>query len=101
MEAPFHVNPLAQLWWYLEVSHISWHFFLKFFKLVEIVVLQVLGLLEDEQIFSTFFFIKSKLKNHCNEHLNTIVGMYSQTFYNLNIFSYNACFENWNEQKPM
>jgi hypothetical protein len=51
--------------------------------------------------FPPFFFMKSKLRNRHNEHLNIVVGMYSQTFYDLNIFSYNACFEDWKEQKPM
>ncbi len=50
--------------------------------------------------FPLFFFMKSKLKNHFNEHLNTIVGMYSQTFCNLNTFPYDTCFEAWKEQKP-
>jgi hypothetical protein len=76
-------------------------FFSQVFKLVEIIVIQVLGLLEDEQTISTLFFMKSKLRNHHNEHFNIVVGMYFQTFYSLNIFPYNACFEDWKEQKPM
>ncbi len=39
--------------------------------------------------------------NYFNEHLNTIVGMYSQTFYSLDTFSYDACFEDLKERKPM
>jgi hypothetical protein len=48
MEAPFHVNPLIQLWHILEASHILWHYFLEFFKLEKIDVIQVLVLVEDE-----------------------------------------------------
>jgi hypothetical protein len=33
MEAPFHVNPLTQLWCILEASCILWHSFFEFFKL--------------------------------------------------------------------
>jgi hypothetical protein len=51
MEAPFHVNPFMQM----------------------------LGSMEDEWTFSTISFMKSKLGNHLNEHLNGVVGMYSQT----------------------
>ncbi len=69
--------------------------------MVDIIVIQMLGLLEDEQTFFTFFFMKSKLRNRRNEHLNIVVGMYFQTFYSLNSFPYNACFEDWKEQKPM
>jgi hypothetical protein len=101
MEARLHVNPLTRLWWTLEASHIWWHSFLEFFKLAKIVRIQILGSMEDEWTFSTFFFMISKLRNHLNEHFNTIVGMYSQFFYNLNIFSYDACFEDLKEQKPM
>jgi hypothetical protein len=56
--------------------------------------------MEDEWTFSTLSFIKSKLENHLNEHLNIDVGMYSQKNYSLNIFPYDACFEDWKEHKP-
>jgi hypothetical protein len=36
--------------------------------------MQVLGLVEDEQTFSTF--MKPKLRNHFNEHLHMVVEMY-------------------------
>jgi hypothetical protein len=39
--------------------------------------MQVLRLVEDEKTFSTFSFMKSRLRNRLNEHLHTIVGMYS------------------------
>jgi hypothetical protein len=77
-------------------SHIQ-HFFLEFFKLVKVVVMQMLGSMEDEQTFSTFFFMKSKLRNCLNEHLNNVVGMYSQSFFSLNTLPYDTCFENWKE----
>jgi hypothetical protein len=88
MEAPFHVNPLVQLWWTLEASCILRYSFLEFLKLVKIAIVQMLGLVEDEQTFSTISFMKSKLKNHLNEHLNIVMGMYTQTFYSLNTFPY-------------
>jgi len=100
IEAPFHVNPLTQLWHTLEASHILQHSFLEFFKLATIAAMQVLGSMEDERTFSTLSFMKSKLKNHFNEHLHTIVKTYSQTFYTLNTFLYDACFDDWKKQKP-
>jgi hypothetical protein len=36
----------------------------------------VLSSMEDERTFSTISFMKSKLREHFNEHLNTVVGMY-------------------------
>ncbi len=76
MEAPFHVNPLTQLLQTLLDSHILQHSFHEFFKLSKIAVVQVLGSMEDERTFSAFSFMKSKLRDHLNEHLNIVVGMY-------------------------
>lgn len=53
----------------------------------------MLRLMEDEWTFSTFSFMKSKLKNYFNEHLHTIVGMYSQTFYTLNTSLYDTTYD--------
>jgi hypothetical protein len=61
--------------------------------------MQVLGFVEDEQVFSTLSFMKLGLKNCLNEHLHIIVGMYSQTSYILNTFPYDKCFDHWKEQK--
>ncbi len=76
MDAPFHANPLIQLWRILEASWILWHSFLEFFKLAKIAVMQMLGLVENEQTFFIHSFMKCKLGNHFNEHLNDVVGMY-------------------------
>jgi hypothetical protein len=100
MEVPFHINLLTWLWRTLEASRISRHSFPKFFKLAKIAIVQLLGLVEDEHTFSTLSFMKSKLRNHFNEHLHTVVGMYSQTFFTLNTFPYDTCFDDWKEQKP-
>jgi hypothetical protein len=67
MKAPFHVNPLIQIWCTLEASHILQYFFLEVFKLVELTIVCV-GVNRKWKSFM-FFFMKSKLKNHLNEHL--------------------------------
>ncbi len=41
MEAPFHINPLIQLWHILKVSYILKNSFFKFFKQMEIATMQV------------------------------------------------------------
>jgi hypothetical protein len=74
--------------------------FSEFFKLVEIATMQVLGSMEDKQTFSTLSFMKSKLRNHLNEHLHAIVGMYFQTFFTSNTFPYDVCFDDWKKEKP-
>jgi hypothetical protein len=63
MEVSFYVNPLTQLWQTLETSHILRVFkilgILGIFQLIEIAMTQVLGSVEDEQTFSTLYFMKS------------------------------------------
>lgn len=93
MEVPFNVNPLIWLLCTLKTYRILRHSLLEFFKLAKIAIVQVLGLVEDERTFSTLSFMKSKLKNRFNEHLHTITGMYSQTFYILDTFPYGTCFD--------
>jgi hypothetical protein len=53
----------------------------------------MLGSMEDEQTFSTSYFMKSKLRNCLNDQMHAIVGMYSYIFYTLNTFPYDACFD--------
>jgi hypothetical protein len=45
------------------------HKFSKYIKLIEIVVIQVLGFVENEKTFSTIRFMKSRLQNQLNTHL--------------------------------
>jgi hypothetical protein len=56
--------------------------------------MQVLQSMEDEIFFSTFSFMKSKLKNYLNKHLHIVVGTYSQTLYTLDTFPYDASVDN-------
>jgi hypothetical protein len=74
MEAPFHMK-LFEIWLWrtLEASCISRHPFIEIFKLTNITRVQVLGLVEDEQTFSTLSFRISKLKNVLNGHTYTLL----------------------------
>jgi hypothetical protein len=53
------------------------------FKLVELVIVMVLGSVEDERTFSTLTFMKSKLRNRPTTHLDLVVRMYAQDFFTL------------------
>jgi hypothetical protein len=53
------------------------------FKLVELVIVMVLGSVEDERTFSTLTFMKSKLRNRLTTHLDLVVRMYAQDFFTL------------------
>jgi hypothetical protein len=40
-------------------------------------------------------FLKNKLRNSLDEHLELVVGMYSQKIFSLEDFSYDTCFDRW------
>jgi hypothetical protein len=71
----------------------------EFVKLAEIAAVQVLGSVEDERTFSTLTFMKTKLQNRLDGHLPVVVGMYSQSHFNLDNFPYDAAFDDWNAVK--
>ncbi len=61
---------------------------LEFLKLMEIVIVMVVGSVEDERTFSIVNFMKSKLCNCLTTHSNLVVWMYAQFFYKLETFPF-------------
>jgi hypothetical protein len=57
-------------------------------KLADIVVVSMLGFVEDEWTFSMFAFMKDKLRNRLGLHLDTTVCMFAQKFYIQESFPY-------------
>ncbi len=47
-----------------------------------------MGFVEDERIFSTLTFIKTRLHIQLCEHLDLVVCMFTQQFYIVDIFLY-------------
>lgn len=70
----------------------------EFMKVVEIAHVQVLGTVEDERTFNSFF-IKSKLRNQLTTHLDLVVDMFAQDFYTFNIFPYQVEISYWKVQR--
>jgi hypothetical protein len=58
----------------------------EYVKVVEIAMVQVLGLVQDEMTFNNLAFMKSKLGNIITTHLNLCVRMFTQNFYNVSNF---------------
>lgn len=83
MELPILVNSFTWLWITPSISKVLQITLSKYFKLVKIAIVQVLGSMDDERTFSTLYFMKSKLINRLNEHLHMVVHMYPQTFFTL------------------
>ena len=93
MELPFDVNPLTRMWRALDATSIC--IYLEYEKLAMMVVVHVLDSTQDERCFSSLTFLKNKLRNSLDEHLEVVVGMYSQKIYTLQSFPYDTCFNRW------
>jgi len=96
MEPPFDLNPLTRLWRYLDsCTVLRVKAFPEFYKLAEIAIVQVLGSVEDERCFSSLAFLKNKLRNSLDTHLECVVGMYSQKIFTLENFPYEDAYNEW------
>jgi hypothetical protein len=71
----------------------------KYLKLVERVLVIVLGSVEDERMFFTFTFVGSKLRNQLNTHLDLIVKMYMQESFTLDNFPFYIAIIQWSESE--
>lgn len=58
-------------------------------------LVHVLGSVEDERLFSSMGFLKSKLRNKLEEHIELVVGMFSHRVFSLENFPYQKVFDNW------
>jgi len=87
------VNLLTQLWHIFSTFKVLACALSKYFKLVEIVMVQVFGSVEDEQCFNSLAFCKSKLCNRLPTNLGLVVRMFSHKFYTLHNFSYASAYE--------
>jgi hypothetical protein len=63
MQKPFDLNPLTKLLRTFSSSQILEHQILEYIKLVELAIVQVIGIVKDERCFSTLTFMKNKLRN--------------------------------------
>jgi len=95
MILPYDINPLTKVWQVLDGNHNLMQNFGEFLKLAEIVVVHVLGSIEDERLLSSVGFFKSKLCNNLEEHIQGVVGMFSQHIYTLKTFPYQRVFDDW------
>jgi hypothetical protein len=91
---PQIVNPLTRLWNMINVSHLV-HTFTKYLKLAKIAMMHALVSVEDERCFNFISFLKSKMRNCLNPHLQLVVLMYAQLFFTLDTFPYATTFESW------
>jgi len=77
MAKPLDVNPLTWLWRIILALRVFDCSFLKYFKLVEIAMVQMFGSVKNEQCFNFLAFCKFKLHNRFTTNLNLVVIMFS------------------------
>jgi len=84
---PSYSNALLRAW------------FFEFIKIVELAMVQIMGLLKEERMFSTFMFMKTKLQNWFCECLDLVVCIFAQLFYIVNIFFHDDVITTWIDEK--
>ncbi len=77
MKLPLNLNPITKFWQNLTSSQCLVMKIPEYFKVVDIVIAQMIGSMEDERCFSTLAFTKSKLRNRFNDHLDLVVYMFA------------------------
>jgi hypothetical protein len=69
---------LTKMWHLVTTFQVHVCSFPKYVNLAEMVVVQIVGSVEDECCFSTLAFIKLKLRNRLTTHLPLVVRMFAQ-----------------------
>jgi hypothetical protein len=67
----------------------------KYVKLTQIAMIQVLGSMEDEQVFNNLNFIKIKICNQLIDNLVLCVHMFGQSFFTMHTFPYDEVVGIW------
>jgi hypothetical protein len=88
-------NPLTLLWKKLAASNYTKQYLSEWFKVAEIAVITVIGSVEDERMFSTLGWLKSKVRNRLNAHLDCTLRLYSQPWWGVSTFPYKAAVDHW------
>ncbi len=63
MEKPKDKNPIIKLWFQLTTNSLLVVHLSRFMKLIELAIVQVIGIIENERTFSILTFMKLKLWN--------------------------------------
>ncbi len=93
------MNPLTKLWKTFSSSQIFVKKILEYIKLAELVIVQVIGSVEDERCFSTLTFMKTKLQNILTTHVELVIWIFSQKFFTFRDFPFGEAIQNWKDNK--
>jgi hypothetical protein len=82
------LNTINKPWRKIFASSIPYRKLFEFAKLVEIVVVQVLGFVRNEWTFSIVSFMKNKLINQLNNQFDLSIRFYSKWSFTMQNFAY-------------
>ncbi len=88
MDQKMNLNPMFCLWMKLFTNALLCVMFNKFMKVVELVVVQIMGIVEDEKAFNNMAFMKTSFTINCAKSWTFVVHMYDQQFYTIYNFPY-------------
>ena len=90
------LNLVTKLWRRLDANSELSTSFPKYIKLAQIVLIHLLGSVEDKHAFSMVTLLKNKVRNRLDgEHLSLVAGMYNWSVYSFTSFSYEDYFKQW------
>ncbi len=75
---PIVINHLTHMWWLIDASQLLSHVFPKYLKVTNIVMVHVIGFVKDKRCFNSIAFLRNKVCNHLNNHLQLIVDICAQ-----------------------
>jgi hypothetical protein len=93
------VNPVSTLWENFSSNALLCVQLSKFMKVAKLAVVQIMGFVEDDKIFSTLTFMKTRLWNQLCENLDLVVHMFAQLFYTIDTFPYKDAITAWTNEK--
>ncbi len=73
---PSNVNLVTRMWLKIQSFPLLVLKLSEYIKVVEIAMVQVLGLIEDERTFNNLVFMKSKMRTRLTTHLDLCVCMF-------------------------
>jgi len=95
LQQPFDTNPFTRIWRSIIVNVLLHKELFEYIKLAKLAAVQVLDSVEDERMFLTLNFMKTKLRNQLQDHLPMIVGMYSKSHFTMQNFMFDSTFNDW------
>jgi hypothetical protein len=88
MDQQINLNPMSRLCMKLYTNALLCVMFNKFMKVVELVVVQIMGIVEDEKTFNNLAFMKTSSTINCVKISTFVIHMYDQPFYTIYNFPY-------------